>query len=609
MSRIENHRYSIEEAFTECFYYVPDYQREYIWTEKEVTQLLEDINEQVDSSSSEYFIGTILVSQRKQRKHFDVIDGQQRLTTAFLILCALRVFFKGREQGRLIDTLITKSYSTEKGNVKSDLKLQPRYEGGAEIITKIIGAKDSPKAVNELIQNSKTNTYGSKEKLLTAYDVIYRFIRDNYNDESTLKKYWGHLSNKIVFIQISTDVSSALKIFETINERGVGLNPMDLLKNLLFTQVSKNQFSRLTTEWKKITTPLEENKEKPLRFLRYYLMANYKIKTVKGKSIIREDGIYDWITKKENASIIGYQNDPFDFVKHIATNVKCYIDFCNDCGSDGKPNLAMKTLRDLTGDGFKLHYVLLLAAADLPNSVFDQFVEQLECFLFYFVFTRSAAKDLERDIATWADEVRTIANIKSAAKQRSELNAFANKRFSKFIKSKKQVLEDEFMRVSQGEMPNYRIKYLLTKLTQYVEMEFKGVKKRGSLDEFKKYEIEHILPKKPKPKLKSGWIKANPDADYDEYKFRLGNLTLLEKPLNGVASNKFYTKKINVYTDCGNYLTRSLVELKSVGKNTSINRINKKLQSFTNWNAENIESRQRLLFNLALEVWAIKNIT
>jgi uncharacterized protein with ParB-like and HNH nuclease domain len=61
----------------------------------------------------------------------------------------------------------------------------------------------------------------------------------------------------VVFIQISTDVSSALKIFETINERGVGLNPMDLLKNLLFTQVKPSQFTQLKDEWKKITKPLE----------------------------------------------------------------------------------------------------------------------------------------------------------------------------------------------------------------------------------------------------------------------------------------------------------------------------------------------------------------
>lgn len=63
MARIENHKYSIEEAFRECFYIVPDYQREYVWTDKAVHQLLEDIGEQIDAGTTrECFIGTVLVS-------------------------------------------------------------------------------------------------------------------------------------------------------------------------------------------------------------------------------------------------------------------------------------------------------------------------------------------------------------------------------------------------------------------------------------------------------------------------------------------------------------------------------------------------------------------
>ena len=51
MAKIENYKYSIEEAFRECFYIVPDYQREYVWTEKEVQQLLEDINDEIDAGT------------------------------------------------------------------------------------------------------------------------------------------------------------------------------------------------------------------------------------------------------------------------------------------------------------------------------------------------------------------------------------------------------------------------------------------------------------------------------------------------------------------------------------------------------------------------------
>src|ERR1035438_1519774 len=103
MARIENHKYSIEEAFRECFYIVPDYQREYVWTEKEVQQLLEDVDEQFNiGERREYFIGTVLVSPTEQKNHFEVIDGQQRLTTFFLLLCALKHLFHGESQRQTI---------------------------------------------------------------------------------------------------------------------------------------------------------------------------------------------------------------------------------------------------------------------------------------------------------------------------------------------------------------------------------------------------------------------------------------------------------------------------------------------------------------------------
>jgi uncharacterized protein with ParB-like and HNH nuclease domain len=60
---------------------VPDYQREYVWTDKEVHQLLDDINDEMGGSAKEYFIGTILVSPTDMKNHYEVIDGQQRLTT------------------------------------------------------------------------------------------------------------------------------------------------------------------------------------------------------------------------------------------------------------------------------------------------------------------------------------------------------------------------------------------------------------------------------------------------------------------------------------------------------------------------------------------------
>lgn len=606
MGKIVDHKYTLNEAFNQCFYIIPDYQREYVWTDKEVQQLLDDINDEIDGATQEYFIGTVLVSPGETSNHYEVIDGQQRLTTLFLLLCALKHLFKGEPQYQMISSLISSSYVNSDGDVITTLKLDPRYENASELMTKIVEINSDPATTRSAIQASGIPSFGSLENLLNSYDTVYRYLNDNYPDKGSLKKYWGYLANKVIFIQISTDVSSALKIFETINERGIGLNPMDLLKNLLFTQVKKDDFTKLKDRWKKITSPLEKNKEKPLRFLRYYLMANYQIENKRSDYVVREDEIYDWFINKRNAAICDYQSKPFEFVQHIVKNVDRFIDYSAGRGNDGQYNLQMENLKKLCGGAFSLHYILLLAASNFPKPLFDHFIVQLESFLFYYIFTKTPTKELERNFSMWADELRHISSEIDSLKQVELYNQFLKERFVKSINSKENELSDYLKRYSINSMQQYRTRYLLAKLTQYVDMAYKGIKIPGVLDEYTVLDIEHILPNNPSSDLRNDFISRNTAIDYDEYKNRLGNLTLLEKPINIVASNDFFQKKCDEYKKSKYYLTSSIAELTVVGTNTSINRINQMLKSFAEWDAVAIEERQTMLSSLAKEIWKIE---
>jgi len=602
MARIENHKFSIEEAFRECFYVVPDYQREYVWTDKEVQQLLEDIDEQIDSGSDkEYFVGMILVSPGPQKGHFEVIDGQQRLTTFYLLLCALRHRFKGTPQHQSINGLVSTNYTDSDGEIKTSLKLEPRYENADELMQCLVAQDEEPANVRHAVQQAGIAQFGSLDNLLNAYGTVYRYLLDNYEDQSSLKKLWGYLANNVVFIQISTDVSSALKIFETINERGVGLNPMDLLKNLLFTQVDQQEFTKLKNEWKKITAPLEKAKEKPLRFLRYFLMANYRI--TNKDSIVREDEIYDWFVNKDNAKLCEYQEKPFEFVRKIIRNVESYLAFSEGQGNDSKANVPMANLKKMCGGAFSLHFVLLLALANAPKALFDHFVVQLESFLFYYIYTKTPTKELERSFSQWADELRDIASLKDIEAQKQKLNEFIDKRFRASMADKSDELSDALKRYTIRSMQQYRTRYLLAKLTQFVDMAYNGVTTPGSLDDYMVLEMEHILPNTPEQDLRQSFTIGNKGANYDEYKNKLGNFTLLEKPINIIASNNFFEDKKPEYKKCKHYLTKSLVELIVVGKNSSINRINEKLKAFETWDAKAIDDRQTKLIELAKEVW------
>jgi len=165
---------------------------------------------------------------------------------------------------------------------------------------------------------------------------------------------------------------------------------------------------------------------------------------------------------------------------------------------------------------------------------------------------------------------------------------------------KAQELTDALKRLSLHSMQQYRTRYLLARLAQHVDAAY-GT--HTPLSTYLKLEIEHILPDTPEPELLVKWAGDSKGADYENYKNRLGNLTLLEKPINIVASNDFYALKTPEYRKSNTYFTRSLVELTPVGKNSSISRINKKLQSFADWNAKAIDDRHDLLIALARDIW------
>ena len=132
-----------------------------------------------------------------------------------------------------------------------------------------------------------------------------------------------------------------------------------------------------------------------------------------------------------------------------------------------------------------------------------------------------------------------------------------------------------------------------------------------SINNYMRLESEHMLPQTPEPALRQAWAadKTNEGKDYDEHVERLGNLLLLEKPINIVASNDFFAKKLPLYAQSGNYMARSVQALADVGKNSSITRFNKRLLAFKEWNSKSIEDRQQLLADLAIDVWGIQPLS
>lgn len=605
--KIENSKLDAAEAFKNYIYTVPDYQREYVWGEKEVNKLLEDINEEYSrekGADSEYFIGSIVV--RKNGKEVEVIDGQQRLTTLVLCLCAFKkLLSSSKKYANMIQEWLFSTKIDDRGKISESYNLLLQYEDTQDLLKRIL----QEEAIESELRDSSKRIY-------EAYVYALDYLKTNFVEKSDegLIEYLGYFTNKVKFIQIETpSISDALKIFETINERGVGLNPMDLLKNLMFRQLKREEFDKLKTQWTKIINLLEKHHEKSLRFLRYFIMGNYSVKIEKmsgGKKVTREiiteDEIYDWITDNKNQC--GYHVNPFAFVQKLHSNAEAYVNFANGRYVDGERNIWLHNIEKL-GGSLSQHLVLLLAAKDFDKELFNHLAKQIEALLFYYIVTKTQTKELEVKFSQWAGELRAICSLEKG-KHKDALNEFILTKFVKEMTDKETEFKLRILSLNLASLQGYRIKYILGKITQFVESQRLGEKKQSEfLDRYllSKIHIEHILPDHPTTDLRNDFEKSNGERSYDENKIMLGNLTLFEEPLNTSAGRDYFEKKKPKYKASTFYLTRSIVSMDKIG-DTSIDRINKDLQSFEIWNKKSINDRQEMLYRLSKKIWAIERL-
>ena len=579
---IKYNDHSISSAFKD-HYIVPDYQREYVWNDEQVEQLLFDLLDAYNTDNKKaYFLGTIVTYDSGSQ--FELIDGQQRLTTFFVLLCAIKRIYIGLgEPTSVIDNLVYSPTMNNDGDVINLYHLQLQYEDAGNCLELIEKGEGRP---NYLTQ--------SGERLFDAFKTIQDFLNERFSDLASLKKFVVFLLNKTSFIRIETyDIADALKIFETINQRGKGLDPMDLLKNMIFRQVDRSKFKELNMNWKSITRSLEKIDEKPLRFLRYFIMANYDTSGEKD-GILREDQIYTWLTN--NNEQCHYEEAPFQFVQKMAQNVDLYVK-CRVPDGTQEGNVHLKNIALLAGKSYKLHLMLMLAASNMNADALAKFKAVLESVVYYAVINKIATNVTERTFALWCKDVRNIVTPE-------DLDGFVNRTIIPTVNDWKMNNKSNFLRLGLNSMQQYRIKFILGKITAYVDALRLG---KTTVEDLTGYtqtavEIEHIMPQ-------TCTDKASYDLDEEEfavYIHRLGNLTLLENSINKSIHNDNYANKSVAYKQSKFYITSSLSALVNQGQDTAINRTNLLLSAWPDWNKQAIEERQEMLYRLSEMIWEIR---
>lgn len=593
------------EDLAQYYFVVPDYQREYVWeADKHIYQFLVDIDEEFDAHANEqqnYFIGSIIIVKKNNK--YDVIDGQQRLTTIVLCLCAMRNLLEGLESNNQLTHMsknmldITKNW-LYKFDMNTESTL-PRLE---------LQYSDSNGYLDTMIQKRRyeDELTSSIEKMQKAYKRIFEhFEAYIQQDVKIFEKYVKYFLTSVNVVVIESDnLGSALKIFETINQRGAGLNAMDLVKNLLFSKASPKEFELIKAKWKQITTDLQncDEGDNPLRFLRYFMVARYH------NGIIREDDLYSWIISKDGKQKLQYESQPLKLVNEMATASKRYSYLVQATNGDSN-EVGISKYPKVVNIGYinkrrSRQHLMLLMALDLncDDVVINYLAQQIESFLFFANTLKMQTNTYERRFTDWAIRLRSKRTIEDVA-------MLVDDHIVPFLRGNLSDFKSAFLKINHYDYnPQYRERYILGCLDSEVSRQA-GLDPL-SQDNIQNLNIEHILPQTlNKPEISNDF---SDEEVREKYTYLLGNTTLLESQINQAINNfndmstDWFGMKQAEYIKSRFTLTQLLNDQFSIGKDTGLNRLKSKIDcQFQEWTKESIERRQQMLMELALDHWKL----
>lgn len=232
---------------------VPNHQRDYSWTEDEVRELIEDVVTAVEHDSKVHFVG-LMVFLGTDSNNLIVLDGQQRLATAIIIFSALRSWLNDYDEFRLDANDIQRDYigHRELGGTELKPTLTLNVANQQMFSDYIIHSRpiaDLEAAIGKLKRRDKNRP------MLEASIFTRRWVSEkaeSIGDRGEAAKYFfkfaTYLRENVGAVKlIVPDEELAYTIFETLNDRGLELSPLDLVKNHLFGRAASHSLARIRT--------------------------------------------------------------------------------------------------------------------------------------------------------------------------------------------------------------------------------------------------------------------------------------------------------------------------------------------------------------------------
>ncbi len=550
---IVSHALTIAELFHDQRYKLASYQREYTWTRAEVRALLVDLygrfypqwrrlqhdDSEVDKYEP-YYLGSIVFyteqDPRGETRH--LVDGQQRITTLHLLLIYL---CRQLEEVGLTD---------HAGIVRSLIWRRPGHSFTVQI-------DERTDALKALMRNEKpvlpAEATDSLRNLLKRFSEIGDEFPDALRDEA-LERFVEWLLYRVCVVGIEAENKTrGWEIFETTNDRGVRLGPMDLLKSHLIGQVATSRQKDLSERWRALMSALAgPDLKAPSEFIRELIIAKYLKDLGEGPRAEVQDAVHEWI--RANADELGLQKaaDFQTFVSDMILKLGEHYQALRRAVTNYHPDQPWAAVTYLNEhNGIPFYRTAVLASLRPQDEVgdFHEKARLVGSYLDLFFVRRLVNRRAMRPEGLTGEVLDLIGELRGCASVADVRQVLA---------ARTAAIRDDFRGVRKfGFSPDTRsqVRYLLGRMTAFTET---GVAKPDRLPAYLdtgSYDVEHIVPGNL-----AAFQADNPgleEKDFLRWRNTLGALLLLPKPQNSAIGDLPYPQRRDFYRD-QNLLAASL---------------------------------------------------
>ncbi|GAA9403578.1 DUF262 domain-containing protein [Helicobacter pylori] len=564
-----------------AYYQIPTYQRPYQWTEENCEKLLDDLLSSYECyKESDYFCGSlVLIAISKDSETnattYDIVDGQQRLSTFILLAKVLVTLYDKdlNEDYKISRDFLEKSLGDREKRKRLifntiGLNAKDDFQGALDFFDNLDASK---------VKNSKINapSKGKNSYLKNAICLI------NYLREKEIENIDGFIKwlyCKVVFIRTTcSNISMALRIFSVLNARGLPLHAIDVFKVELLKKLAKaKDQEEFVSRWNALRQKCSENESKfPKR------KENKREKDA-------AETLFSWyltylnpVTSRKNMEerladqFERLNKTPLEYLKGVEDFYNAYCEVLEM--QDRHAHL----LSYLASDFWRV-----ILCTSILHHYSDQDIEALKELLVKFYYQNWVAEQKE-------PKKQTNCNIIKALKEKKNIDDIISivKQYldeNKITQNFREKLKDDHLyEKHKKSSKNSWLRPILILVEYFMNDDPKP--KRIQTNDF---HVEHILPQKPT--LSSQWVKDFSEEERELYTHSLANLTLLGGKKNTKASNLDFKDKKKIYM--GEEI--SLSKKKTFRVMTCYKMTIDIAHHYTEWTPKSLEKREKDLMSI-----------